>query len=226
MHVDAAYGGFAALTDRGRAELAGIELADSVTLDPHKWLYQPFECGALMVRDADLLRGAFQINPDYLKDSETTAREVNMSDRGLQLTRMSRAIKVWLTVRFFGLDAIRRSIDRCFDLAEHAERTIRRDERLELLHERSLSTVCFRKVVPGPDEASTARTNAALIADLEATGDALVSSTLLQSRFAVASVHPRPHDRGSAMWTGCLGFFAERMPSATEPAPSESRNAR
>ena len=224
FHVDGAYGGFAALTDRGRAELAGIELADSVTLDPHKWLYQPFECGAVLVRDADLLRRAFQIHPDYLRDSETTSREVNMSDRGLQLSRMSHAIKIWLTVRYFGLGAIRRSIDRCFDLAEHAERRILHDERLELLHGRSLSIVCFRRTLPDQDESAHARANATLIADLEATGEALVSSTRLHGRFAVRlcvlnhTSEQRDVDR-------ILDFFATAEPSLAD-TPSSSPTAR
>src|SRR3954447_18349807 len=74
LHIDGAYGGFAALTERGSAALAGIELADSVTLDPHKWLYQPFECGCLMVRDGRLLDEAFVITPDYLREAPSRAR--------------------------------------------------------------------------------------------------------------------------------------------------------
>ncbi len=84
LHVDAAYGGFAALTDRGRDWLRGIELADSVTLDPHKWLYQPFECGCVLVRRGDQLQSAFEVHPDYLKDSTAHDAEVNFSDLGLQ----------------------------------------------------------------------------------------------------------------------------------------------
>ena len=111
LHVDAAYGGFAALTERGRAVLAGIERADSVTLDPHKWLFQPFECGAVLVRDGPLLERAFRITPHYLKDAEGHGMVVNLSDRGLQLTRTSRAIKVWLSMQLFGVDEFRRAID-------------------------------------------------------------------------------------------------------------------
>src|SRR4051794_40621873 len=80
LHVDGAYGAFAVLTERGAAAIGGLELADSVTLDPHKWLYQPFECGCLLVRDGHLLDEAFLITPDYLKDIETE-HEVNFSDR-------------------------------------------------------------------------------------------------------------------------------------------------
>ena len=86
FHVDAAYGGGALLSERGRTWLAGIELADSVTLDAHKWLYQPYECGVLMVRDLEHLHRAFEISPDYLKDIESALREPNFADLGMQLT--------------------------------------------------------------------------------------------------------------------------------------------
>jgi aromatic-L-amino-acid decarboxylase len=82
LHVDAAYGGFACLTERGKRLLAGMELSDSITLDPHKWLYQPFECGCLLVREGPRLNEAFRITPHYLKDAEGTLREVNFSDQG------------------------------------------------------------------------------------------------------------------------------------------------
>jgi glutamate/tyrosine decarboxylase-like PLP-dependent enzyme len=184
FHVDAAYGAPAVLTERGRAELAGIELADSVTFDPHKWLYQPFECAALLVRDEAFLPRAFQIAPDYLSDTEVHGREVNLADHGLQLTRMARAVKVWLTIEYFGLDAIRTAIDRCLDLATEAEQRIRDDDRLELLHPRALSIVCFRRRVEG-GESEAERVNAALVRSLERSGEALVSSTRLGGRFAV-----------------------------------------
>ena len=115
LHVDAAYGGFAALTQRGREALAGIERADSVTLDPHKWLYQPIECGCVLVRDGRRLQEAFTINPDYLADYKSD--EVNFADRGVQLTRGARALKIWLSINYFGLDAFRQAIDRAIDLA-------------------------------------------------------------------------------------------------------------
>src|SRR5437588_3225779 len=94
LHVDGAYGAFACLTERGRETLAGMELADSITLDPHKWLYQPIEAGALLVRDGSALRRGFEISPDFLKYVEAADREVNFSDLGLQLTRSCRAPKL------------------------------------------------------------------------------------------------------------------------------------
>ena len=106
LHVDAAYGGFACLTERGAEALRGIELADSITLDPHKWLYQPIEAGALLIRDGEALRQAFEITPDYLKDVEAVAREVNFSDYGIQLTRTCRALKLWMSIRYFGAGGV------------------------------------------------------------------------------------------------------------------------
>lgn len=186
MHVDAAYGGFAAITERGRRALAGIERADSVTLDPHKWLYQPFECGAVLVRDGDRLRRAFEITPDYLKDAERGDDEVNFADLGMQLSRMSRAIKVWLSIRYFGLAAYRATVDRCVDLALLAERHIDRSDELELLFGAHLGIVCFRRHPPGvDDEATLDRINAELVHSFAESGRGLVSSTRLDQRYAI-----------------------------------------
>ena len=99
LHVDAAYGGFAALVDRGRELLRGIDLADSVTLDPHKLLYQSYECGGLLVREPDALRSAFEIVPPYLRDTRGREGEVNLGDHGIQLSRTSHAFKLWLSIR-------------------------------------------------------------------------------------------------------------------------------
>ena len=185
LHVDAAYGGFATITERGRTAFAGLELADSVTLDPHKWLYQPFECGALLVREGHLLREAFEIHPDYLQDSRTD-REVNLADHGLQLTRMSRALKVWVSLRYFGLGAFVAAVDTCLDLAERAERHVEATPELELMAPATLGIVCFRRQPPGvDDEASLERLNQRLVADLAASGYALISSTRLQGRYAL-----------------------------------------
>jgi glutamate/tyrosine decarboxylase-like PLP-dependent enzyme len=184
LHVDAAYGGFAALTDRGRAALHGIGRADSIALDPHKWLYQPMECGALLVREGHLLRRAFEIVPDYLKDAQVAEGEVNFSDLGLQLTRGWRALKVWLSIQTFGLDAFSHAIDSSLDLAAFAEQRVRRTPGLELMSPAQLGFVCFRRRFDG-DEEEQAALNAALVARLEATGDAFVSSTRLHGAYAI-----------------------------------------
>ena len=185
LHVDAAYGGFSVLSERATGALRGLELADSVTLDPHKWLYQPFECGCVLVRDGSLLRSAFEIIPDYLGDARARDDETNFADLGLQLTRTSRALKVWVSVHTFGLDAFRAAIDRSLELAEHAERRIAKSEALELLVPRSLGIVCFRRRFEGEGADEHEQRNGALAAKLEESGLGLVSSTRLHGRFAL-----------------------------------------
>jgi glutamate/tyrosine decarboxylase-like PLP-dependent enzyme len=198
LHVDAAYGGFAALTPKGRAALAGIDRADSVTLDPHKWLYQPLECGSVLVREGARLERAFAIHPDYLsKQTKHTDGEVNFADRGLQLSRGFRALKVWVTVHTFGVAAFRAVIQRNLELAEFAEELIRGHAELTLMAPATLGIVCFRREWPGCDEAETERRGLALIGALERSGAALVSSTRLAGRHAVrlCILHPNSSEQ-------------------------------
>ena len=179
LHVDAAYGGFAVLTDRGRAALNGLALADSVTLDPHKWLYQPYECGCLLVRDGRVLRDAFEMHSDYLRDAEVDGGEVNFSDLGIQLTRSTRAFKLWLSLRTFGVDAFRAAIDHTLDLAELARRRIEASESLELAAPPSLGIVCFFR--RGADDKQTD----GLAAALEQSGLGFISTTRVHGRTAL-----------------------------------------
>jgi hypothetical protein len=186
LHVDAAYGGFAALTERGRNLLPGLDLADSVTLDPHKWLLMPFEVGCLMVRSADRLEQAFSIHPEYLAERAAGRGEVDFADRGLQLTRASRAIKVWLGLQAFGVAAYREAIDRALDLVLDAQRTIENDPRLELVTPASLGIVSFRcRARPGEPDEAVDRRNAVVVARLAAEGGALVTATQLRGRYAI-----------------------------------------
>jgi glutamate/tyrosine decarboxylase-like PLP-dependent enzyme len=186
LHVDGAYGGFAAMTARGRAWLAGIEMADSVTLDPHKWLYQPFECGCLLVRQGRLLEEAFQIEPHYLKDIGGGLREVNFSDRGLQLSRMARSLKVWMSIRTFGVDAFRAAIDRSLDLALLAQQHVERSKELELMQPAKLGIICLRRRFGGSrSEEEVEKLNRRLVAALEKSGYGLVSSTRLRGQYAI-----------------------------------------
>jgi glutamate/tyrosine decarboxylase-like PLP-dependent enzyme len=176
LHADAAYGGFAVLTERGRAQLGALAMSDSIALDPHKWLYQPYECGCLLVRDGSALRRAFQIKSDYLRDAEIDDGVVNFADYGLQLSRTSRAFKVWMSVRTFGVDAFREAIDRSLDLAELARARIDASDALELVAPPALGIVCFRRR-NGGDELTDG-----LVAALEESGVGLISSTRVHGR--------------------------------------------
>ena len=212
LHVDAAYGGFAALSDRGRERLAGLELADSVTLDPHKWLYQPYECGSLLVRDGRLLRRAFEIVPDYLSDARGDDEEVNFSDLGMQLSRTSRALKVWLSISHFGVDAFRQAIDAALDLAQHAEQVVESTPELELMSPASLGIICFRRRGGhGASEREVTGLNKGLVAAFEASGQGLVSSTQLRGRYAIRLCAMNHTSRAEDV-ERALEFFAHGEP--------------
>jgi aromatic-L-amino-acid/L-tryptophan decarboxylase len=221
LHVDAAYGGFAVLTERGHGLLDGLAEADSVTLDPHKWLYQPYECGCVLVREGSQLRRAFAMTPDYLRDVRGAADEVDFADLGTQLTRNARALKLWVSIRYFGLGAFRRAIDRSLDLAELAARRIEASETLELAAPPSLGVVCLRRRFAGVDhEAELEARNRALVDGLEESGIGLVSSTRLRGRFAIRMCI-LSHSTDEAAVHGVLDFL-ERAEVAARPAERRS----
>jgi aromatic-L-amino-acid/L-tryptophan decarboxylase len=224
LHVDAAYGAFAVLDPRGRAALAGIEQADSVTLDPHKWLFQPFECAALLVRDSSHLERAFAIAPPYMRDAAADMLEVNFCDRGLQLTRGFRALKIWLSLRYFGLDAFRAAIGRALDVAADAADRIERSQALELLAPPSLGMVAFRRVGSGLSEPELDRANAALVAALGESGDAFVSSVRVHGRYAVR-ICVLNHGTAAQHVSRVLDYFESApIPAAPADWPIGDRN--
>ena len=186
MHIDAAYGGFAVLTGDGKRALSGIERADSVTLDPHKWLFVPFECGSLLARDPRRLKAAFQIFPEYLADAHSGHEAVNFADYGEQLTRYSRAIKVWMSVRYFGTDAIRDAIDRGVELARRLEQRVRETPGLEVVSPAQFGIVCFRVRPDGTGEgAALDALNERVLARVVGEGRYFISSTRLRGAFSL-----------------------------------------
>lgn len=198
FHVDAAYGGFAALTERGRTLLRGMERADSVTLDPHKWLYIPFGCGCLLVNRPGSLDRAFAAHGDYLKDVAQT--EVNFFDRGPELTRPARALPVWMLMRSVGVDGLRRQIDADLDLAELAERLLAAEPAFEVV-QRGLSIVTFRLTRGhGESEQARAAREEALVQALLTGGDVLVSGTTLAGRSALRFVVLNHRTDAAQIW--------------------------
>jgi aromatic-L-amino-acid/L-tryptophan decarboxylase len=223
LHVDGAYGAFAALTERGRAALAGIELADSITLDPHKWLYQPYECGCLLVRDGATLVKAFHISPDYLKDAAGELAEVNFADQGLQLSRGTRALKLWMSLKSFGVGAFRSAVDQALDLAREAERRIRTSESLELLAPVTLGIVCFHRRFPGLAEEAVDQINRGLVTALEASGAAAVSTTTLRGRYAIRMCILNPRTTLEDVM-GVLEWFERAPQPSLEPEVAGDRD--
>ena len=144
LHVDAAYGGFAIVTEQGKRLLRGIERADSIGLDAHKWFFQPYETGCLLVKDGGTLERAFATRHDVLRDTIWGAGHPNFADRGVQLSRSFRALKVWMSIQTFGMGAFRRAVLKGMEFAERAERYIRESLTLEMLTPASLGIVCFR----------------------------------------------------------------------------------
>ena len=187
MHVDAAYGGFAAVTERGKALLQGIERADSIGLDAHKWFFQPYEAGCLMVRDARTLENPFGLHHDVLQDTLWGKNHPNFADRGIQLSRSFRALKVWMTVQTFGMAALRHAVANGMELAARADEYVRKSPDLELLNPASLGILCFRAHPGGPDldEESLEKINRTVLARIFWDGTWLISSTQIGGKFSL-----------------------------------------
>jgi glutamate/tyrosine decarboxylase-like PLP-dependent enzyme len=187
LHVDGAYGGFAILSGQGKRLLEGIERADSLSLDAHKWLYQPFEAGCLLVKDVATLVRAFSVNPDYLQDTKLGLEHVNFADRGYQLTRSFRALKVWMSIQTFGLARFREAIERTIGLAAEAGELVQAADELELLSPPSLGVLCFRYRPRGegwtPER--IAALNEAIQARVIESGTAMISSTRLRGVYSL-----------------------------------------
>ena len=187
LHVDGAYGGCAAVTESGARLLRGIERADSVGIDPHKWFFQPYETGCLLVKDVRTLERAFAIHHDVLQDSVWGANHPNQADRGLQLSRRDRALKIWMSVQIFGMAAFRAAVTKGIELAERAARYVEDSPVLEHLTPASLGIVCFR-VNPGDGpggEELLHRINRNVLARVFWEERAFLSSTSLRGQFAL-----------------------------------------
>jgi aromatic-L-amino-acid decarboxylase len=184
MHVDGAYGAAVALCERGRTLLRGLELADSLTLDPHKWLFQSMECGCVILRDADILKATYRITPEYLAEVHRNTSEVNPHDYGMQLTRSFRALKLWMSIQYFGLDAFRLAMERGFELAEFAESKLRAMPGWEVVTPAGMGIVTFHH--PGADYD---KIHQAMLSS----GLALATSTVLKGRKVLrfCTINPR-----------------------------------
>jgi glutamate/tyrosine decarboxylase-like PLP-dependent enzyme len=177
LHVDGAYGAPAVLTPQGKAYLDGLELADSLVLDPHKWLFQPYDCGCVLVRHAGALERAFAMNPEYLKDVMGRQDEVDFFNRSLELSRKSRALKLWLTFKTHGVARLSAAIARGIALAETAQRLIEADgDHWELVTPAQIGIVTFARKGAGP------RAHAGLVSAITASGYATLSSTEIAGR--------------------------------------------
>jgi glutamate/tyrosine decarboxylase-like PLP-dependent enzyme len=202
LHADGAYGAAALFCERGKKLLSGIEGADSFTLDPHKWLFQPFDCALLMVRNRAALRHAFRVREDeaeYLQDARGGEEEVNLWDYSPELTRPFRALKLWMSLQVFGADAFAAALARTFSLAEYAEKELRARQNWEITSGAQMAVVTFRYVPHGQQNGSPESAeridalNRAIAARMQEQGFALVLTTELrgQTVLRLCTINPR-----------------------------------
>lgn len=194
LHADGAYGAAAGLSERGRKLLIGIERVDSLSLDPHKWLFQPFEIGCVLARDAKLLKKSFHTMAEYLEDTKRAEEEeINYYDYGVQLTRGFRALKLWLSIKTFGAAAFREAIHRGFELAEFAENVLRQSGRWRIVTPATMGIVTFRYVANGCSEIEVNEIHRRMVEMMAEDGFAFANSTTLrgQTVMRLCTINPR-----------------------------------
>jgi aromatic-L-amino-acid decarboxylase len=189
LHVDAAYAGPAALVPELRPLFAGIEQADSLVLNPHKWMLVNFDCSAYFLRDREALLRTFQVMPEYLRTSQD-AEVVNFRDWGIQLGRRFRALKLWFVMRSYGINGLRELIRKHVDLARELAGWIETSPDFELMAPVRFGLVCFRYRPPHPAAGTndTDDLNRRLLARVNATRRVYLTHTMLNGRYVLRMV--------------------------------------
>lgn len=194
MHVDACYGGFARLAPSARPLFDGLAEADSIALDPHKWLYLPADCGCLIYRDPEAARAAFSLDADYTRVTQTEPAEAfAFWDYGLELSRRFRALKVWMLLGHAGSRAIGEAIEANLDCARYVAELVEASDDFELLAPVGLSIFCFRYLPPAArtgsrseaDEEELDRLNERIMVSLQQAGSSYLSNATVNGRFAL-----------------------------------------
>ncbi len=183
LHVDAAYAGVAAIVPEFRGLLDGVELADSLVVNPHKWMFVPMDLSVLFLKDESVVRRAFSLVPEYLSTPEANA--VNYMDYGLQLGRRFRALKLWFVLRHLGAEGIRAKLRGHIALAQEFAAWVRAQANWEVLAPHPLSVVCFRYAPSGLDEAALESLNASIMHAVNASGEVFISHTKIDGRYAI-----------------------------------------
>jgi glutamate/tyrosine decarboxylase-like PLP-dependent enzyme len=195
FHVDGAFGALLRLSDKLRVRVQGVERADSLAFDLHKWGYLPFECACVLVRDPELHRSAFATKASYLGETSrgVIAGGLPFADRGVDLTRGFKALKVWLSFKAHGVTAFGRLIEQNVEQASYLAQLIESHPELELLAPVPLNVVCFRYTPQGDWKHSLDALNEEILLRVQERGLAVPSATVLQGRFAlrVANVNHR-----------------------------------
>jgi glutamate/tyrosine decarboxylase-like PLP-dependent enzyme len=196
FHIDGAYGALAAIADR--AKFQGLELADSISLDPHKWLYQPLDCGCLLYRSSESAQTTFAHSGDDARSlSADPVEGFAFFEESLELSRRFRALKLWLSLRYHGFAAFRDSIAKDLRHAQRLAKAIRKENQLELLAPVELSAVCFRnRGTGGKPEEELNRFNQAALKRVTERGKVYLSNATLRGKFCLraCTVNHRTRD--------------------------------
>ena len=184
LHVDAAYAGIAAIVPEFRSLFDGVELADSLVVNPHKWMFVPMDCSVLFVKDEAMVRRAFSIVPEFVLTTPE-ADAINYMEYGIQLGRRFRALKLWFVLRHLGAEGIRERLRSHIALAQEFARWVEAEPEWEVLAPHPLSVVCFRYAPTGMDEPALERLNAAIVDAVNAGGEVFLSHTKVRGTYAI-----------------------------------------
>jgi len=164
--------------------MAGVERADSVVVNPHKWLFVPMDCSALYVRDPDMLRRAFSLVPEFILHADEESGR-NFMEYGLQLGRRFRALKLWFVLRYYGAEGIREHLRRHIALAQEFASWVEAEPDWEILAPHPFSVVCFRYRPSSLSESGIETLNAKILENVNATGEVFLSHTKVRERYAL-----------------------------------------
>jgi aromatic-L-amino-acid decarboxylase len=184
LHVDGAYGGVLAIVPEFRGILVGIEGADSLVVNPHKWLFTPFDCSVFYVKRPDVLKRAFSLVPEYLVTREQD-EVINYMDYGVQLGRRFRALKLWMIIRSFGVNGLVERLRAHCELAQRFAGWIEKEKDWELMAPVPFSLVCFRYAKAGVSPEELDRRNESIMHAVNASGEVFLSHTKLNGRYAL-----------------------------------------
>ena len=192
FHVDGAFGGSVLLSNEHKHMLDGIELADSLSWDAHKWLFQTYGCAAVLVKDVADLERSFSVTPEYLRDLDCDNGLVNMYDLGIELTRPARGLKLWLTLQVLGTELMESAVDQGFQLAKWAQESIEEMENWEIVAPAQMAMLNFRYAPADLSEEQCGEINERIAARLNESGYAAMFTTVIndQTVLRLCAIHP------------------------------------
>ncbi len=196
FHIDGAYGGLPACLDSIQEEYKGIEQADSLALDFHKWMYQTFEAGCLLVNDFSILQRTYYKRASYLDTRLEEQGRTNFNEHYFQLTRNAKAVKVWMSLKTYGMQKFRSMIQKDIDLAHYLAGEVEKAEDFELKSTSHLAVTCFRFTNGLSDEAKIEELNRKLIPALEKDGRVFITGTTINNQFVIRAclINHRMHE--------------------------------